>query len=78
MYFIHTVLNQVRAREQKVDIHKFVVGGEVVHDCVFMRLGVGRVTEEEKTWSLKHFDQLWLRKVGLLVEVEGESLFFKQ
>lgn len=53
MYFIHIVLNQVRAREQKVDIHELVVGGEVVHDCILMCLGVGRVTEERKVLKFK-------------------------
>lgn len=53
MYFIYIVLNQVGAREQKVDIYEFVVGGEVVHDCIRMCLGVGRVSEERKVLKSK-------------------------
>lgn len=57
----------------------FVVGGEeVTHVFLLTNLGMGRITKREllrKSWSLKHFDQLWLRRVGLLVELEVSNSF---
>jgi len=53
MYLICIALNRMRASEQKVDIYEFVVGAEVVHDCILMCLGVGRVTEEPKVLKFK-------------------------
>lgn len=36
----------------------FVVGGEVVHVCVLMSLGVGRITEEKTAQNVLRFKTL--------------------
>lgn len=63
-------------RESKLEQKKWiftnlVVDGEVVPLCPCLGEWL------TMSWSLKHFDQILLRRVGLLVELEVKN-FFKQ
>lgn len=58
MYFIHIVLNRKELESKKWIFTNFVIGGEVLHVCVLMSLGVGRVTEERIAQQVLMFKTL--------------------
>lgn len=58
MYFIHIVLNRKELESKKWTFTNFVIGGEVLHVCVLMSLGVGRVTEERIAQQVLMFKTL--------------------
>ena len=75
MCITHIVLNREWAREQKVDgysralwlVERWYMS---VHSGVWEWGGSLKRDVLRKFWSLKRFDQLWLGRVGLLVELE--------
>lgn len=81
MYFIHTVLHRRDLESKKWIFTNFVVGGEMLHVCVLMSLGVGMIGEEriaQKVLSFKTLGPALAQEGGAVCRTGSEELFFKQ